>query len=316
MKKFFNYDKKLNHVFFINNHIVLLISKLIIEKYDIKKENIFILSLRNTSTSLINGKSINIKRNLILEKILKKFFLIDLFGLSIKKNLEKLNNKFVLYTPWDIDEVMPILKSKFCLGHCYLEEGQMSFNISYEYEYCKTYREERLRLKEKRISNSQKVGDLTVFKKYFNDSSTKYFAISEDAFPFINKRKKVIFKNFESIKKTYKPALIGIKNLGIFCSPRRFEKKRLEEVLLRLCNYLPLNSCLKLHPEMYMDNFYLKNISLLLNKIDRSDILICESNIIIEAEMLFEKKNLFGPLTSLINYAEMLGSTFKKVNIY
>ena len=37
---------------------------------------------------------------------------------------------------------------------------------------------------------------------------------------------------------------------------------------------------------------------------------------IIEAEMLFEKKILFGPLTSLINYAKVFGSEFHLIDIY
>ena len=318
MEKIYRFRKNVNHVFFINNNIVYLISMLIINKYNIDPENVLIVSLRNTNTQLILGEEINIKRFYIIEKIIAKLFLFNLFGFLIRKKLESLNNNFILYTPWDLDEVIPVFKSKFCLGHCYLEEGQMSYLNFIEYKSCKTYKKQWLRLKEKKLSlkNLKYNDDTSVFKKIFNDSSIKYFSISENAFPLIEDRKKITLKNFEIIKNSYNPKLIGIKNLGIFCSPRRIKKNGLDKILIRLCDYLPYNSALKLHPEMYVDNSYILEIKLILVRISRSDILLCESNTIIEAEMLFEKKNLFGPLTSLIKYAEIFGSTFTKVNIY
>ena len=43
---------------------------------------------------------------------------------------------------------------------------------------------------------------------------------------------------------------------------------------------------------------------------------ICNQKIIVEAEMLFEKKFLIGPLTSLEKYAKLFGSNFKRIEIY
>ena len=67
---------------------------------------------------------------------------------------------------------------------------------------------------------------------------------------------------------------------------------------------------------MYQNNSYIKKILILLEKFNRTDIFVCDSETIIEAEMLFEKKKLIGPLTSLIKYAEIFGSSFKQINIY
>ena len=43
---------------------------------------------------------------------------------------------------------------------------------------------------------------------------------------------------------------------------------------------------------------------------------LCNNDVLLEAEMLFEKKYLYGPLTSLIKYSNLLGSEFKKICIY
>ena len=91
---------------------------------------------------------------------------------------------------------------------------------------------------------------------------------------------------------------------------------KLEGTLYSLVKHLPENSALKLHPSMYQNNSYIKKILILLEKFNRTDIFVCDSETIIEAEMLFEKKKLIGPLTSLIKYAEIFGSSFKQINIY
>ena len=43
---------------------------------------------------------------------------------------------------------------------------------------------------------------------------------------------------------------------------------------------------------------------------------LCSNDVIIELEMLHEKKKLVGSLTSLIKYADAFGSEFIKVDLY
>ena len=52
----------------------------------------------------------------------------------------------------------------------------------------------------------------------------------------------------------------------------------------------------------------------MLSQRDHSD--IYDKSVIIEAEILFEKKTLYGPMTSLKTYAPLLGSDFIDVSIY
>ena len=57
-------------------------------------------------------------------------------------------------------------------------------------------------------------------------------------------------------------------------------------------------------------SYYLESLD-----IDK-EITLCSNSIILEAEMLFEEKRLYGPLTSLCEYAKLFGSEFVEIKIY
>ena len=162
---------------------------------------------------------------------------------------------------------------------------------------------------------AKKKGKKQKKKKHCSGNNTSG-AVGGDSEGDVNINKKIILDNFQNIKNSYKPRLINTKNIGIFCSSRRIMGNKLEGTLYSLVKHLPENSALKLHPSMYQNNSYIKKILILLEKFNRTDIFVWDSETIIEAEMLFEKKKLIGPLTSLIKYAEIFGSSFKQINIY
>lgn len=310
-------EENLFHVFIINSPIVEILAKLVIEKYKILENRVIIINIRDTYCGYLKGKSIKIKRFIILEKIFSKIFIFSLHGILLRKEIEKLNNNFVFYTPWDSDESIEIINSKYCKHFSYLEEGQMSYNEYEEYKFKNERKIQRARIKKKNLSLTSQnyTSDKSFFSEYFNNKSFKYFCLSNEAFPLIKDDKKIVLDNVNVIKKIYKPKLIGRKCIGIFCSPRRIRKNKLKDCLGILLSNLPINSALKLHPDMY-SYFYYKEIKFFLKEFNRFDIYLCEKDIIIEGEMLFEKKNLFGPLSSLIKYAEIYGSNFKKIDIY
>ena len=75
------------------------------------------------------------------------------------------------------------------------------------------------------ITKGEKGKDF-IYKNYnflntFNLYKNLFFLVSKNAFPLIDQEKKVLLENFEFVKKNYKPKLLGIKNIGIMCSPRR-----------------------------------------------------------------------------------------------
>ena len=100
------------------------------------------------------------------------------------------------------------------------------------------------------------------------------------------------------------------------CSPRRFKLNRWKESINSFINLLPEKSVIKLHPEFYANKGYLNKFMYLFTNLNFKNLEICDKSVIIEAEMLFEKKTLYGPMTSLKTYAPLLGSDFIDVSIY
>ena len=118
------------------------------------------------------------------------------------------------------------------------------------------------------------------------------------------------------MKKNYKPKLLGIKNIGIMCSPRRISSNW-ELSIKKFIENLPPQSVIKLHPEFYVKSELQERFSNYLELLDiNKKITICSNSVILEAEMLFEKKRFYGPLTSLCEYAKLFESDFVKIKIY
>ena len=320
--EYFNIKKnrdQLNHIFVLTNPLVVFISKLIIEKYKIPEERIILISYRNTNSDLIRGKIQNIKLS-FFDKLFRKFFLFSLYGYRLRRILEKESTDFIFYCDWDNRDVIELINSKKCLGQAYIEEGQSSFNNFNIYKFKKNRFSQWLRLRRWKRSSDIKEKlclDVHSFNEFYNDLAFAYFTISNNSFPLVDKNKKVLLKDFSIVKKFYKPYLIGIKNIGIMCSPRRLKENNWNFAIRNLVNSLPDNSFIKLHPEFYTNNKLIEKFSKILDIYKgQKKINICNSSTIIEAEMLFEEKILFGPLTSLEKYAIEFGSKFNKISIY
>lgn len=310
---------QVNHVFVLTNPLVVFISKIIIEKYKIPEEKIILISYRNTNTNLLKGKIHNIKL-LFIDKLFRKLFLFSLYGYRLRKSIEKECSEFIFYCDWDNRDIIELMNSKKCVGQAYIEEGQSAFNNFSIYKFKRNRFFQWLRLiRWKRSSDIKEKLCLDVhsFNEFYNDLAFGFFTISNNSFPLVNKDKKVLLKDFSILKKLYKPYLIGIKNIGIMCSPRRLNKNNWNFSVRNLVNCLPDNSFIKLHPEFYTNHKLIEKFSNILDfyKGDKT-INICNSFTIIEAEMLFEEKILFGPLTSLEKYAIEFGSKFNRIIMY
>ena len=55
-----------------------------------------------------------------------------------------------------------------------------------------------------------------------------------------------------------------------------------------------------------------KKLKSITDDVSAKKIDLCSNDVIIELEMLYEKKYLIGPITSLSIYSRMFGSKFKK----
>ena len=87
-------------------------------------------------------------------------------------------------------------------------------------------------------------------------------------------------------------------------------------MILILIKTLPNGGLIKLHPSFYVSDKKIEKIKKYLEKETDNQIQLCAIDVILEIEMLFEKKNILGPQTSLSYYADFFGSNFKLIKLY
>lgn len=296
-------------VFLINNPVTAIISKMIIEAYGIAQENVVAVSVRKTDTSLIDMHAIDpgVRWS---DRILIKLFGDFPISRRVLRPLNRKKKKFILFTAWAYGEsnstpcIGQLLSSEYCQDLCYIEEGQAAYRHVYigpNKNKKKAYSDDEERLNHREI---------------YKFDSPGFFGILPEAFPLIPKEKRFILSNYGDIKKYYRPLLEEVKIIALTCADRRLQANQWEAMLQKLVDMMPDGGVIKLHPSFAFDRDKRQKMELLLSKIAPQSIQLCPDNAIIELEMLYGKKTLVGPLTSLKKYAEAFGSTFKDVELY
>ena len=88
------------------------------------------------------------------------------------------------------------------------------------------------------------------------------------------------------------------------------------DMLSKLISILPNGSIIKPHPSFTINNNIYNEFKDLFNRINNKHIRLCESNVMLELEMIYEKKQIFGPQSSLSIYTKMLGSKYEEINLF
>ena len=301
-------DQNWNHVFFIVNPVTAILARLIIERFKIDKKNLIIYSLRNTDVSIIGDDYKHLKKS-----IFKRLFIklgLNSVSNSVLNDLKKKNNPFLIYCSWCFHEsistpsINRILESELSRGHLYIEEGQA------------TYRPSRPFNTSKQVKEIHKHAES--FKQMYRDDAYGYISILKDAFPKVPKEKKLILDNLNDLKNFYKPKLMGIKSIGLTCAQRRIRDNEWETMLRKLFKSMPEGGIVKIHPSFLTDGKKRKKILSIFSKLrdQYKNIELCDDDVILEIEMLYEKKELIGSITSLEVYADNFGSDFKKIELF
>lgn len=294
------------YVFFVNSPITVIITKLCIEEYKLDPKKILIVSIRDTKTNILDYETINPKRTFI-DRIILRFFKIDLFGKKISNQIKKLIDKnYLIFCSWYYPEVQASIKSNNCIAHLYIEEGQLSYSdikpISIEEmereNKTKVYREPYLR------------------KNFFLNTAKAYLGIFPNVFPQISKDLRFTLNNHSDILKIYKPKLIGIKNIGLTCAERRIKDNDWRIIIDKLIADMTEGGVIKLHPSFNSSKTKFEIIKNYTELKSENRVRLCSLETIIEIEMMQEPKKLIGPLTSLRYYAESMGSSFQEIKLY
>lgn len=296
-------------VFLINNPVTAIVSKMIIEAYGIRQEKVVAVSIRKSDTSLIHDDAIDPGVRWSDRPLIKLF---GDFPISrrILTPLIKNKSNFILFAAWAYGEsnaapsIGKLLSSKYCQGLCYVEEGQAAYRP--------------IKLGTRRINKESYSDDEDRLnhREIYKFDSTAFFGILPDAFPLIPKDRRFILNNFGDIKDHYTPLLRGAHTIGLTCAERRLQPLQWEAMLQVLIDEMPNGGAIKLHPSFSFDRKKRRRIQEILSEIAPPTIQICSDHAIIELEMLYGKKSLIGPLTSLKRYAEAFGSKFNDVELY
>ena len=122
IKEIFNKD--VYHVFFLINPVVEIIIYLWIKTFKIPNSKVILLKLRKNTSSLINLPATYFRKS-ILDRIFSKLG-HDRYSRKYEKYIADKSIKFYLYSSWVHPEFDFLLNNENCLGHFYLEEGQLA----------------------------------------------------------------------------------------------------------------------------------------------------------------------------------------------
>ena len=296
-------DKNQLHIFYVTNQINAVIVYEYIKENSINSNDIRILFERDISAlNVFKGmKFINCKRG-FLEKIGDRLISTLSYKALVRRTIESNRTPFIFYTPWLNEMSREIVASKYCRGHVYIEEGDQ------------TYKDYPLFLSG---SDHQCVTkNIPAYKhtNYWRDDGLLWVGISEKSFKTAPMEKKYILKSFDHFKKVYKPLLKEFKTILLMPTPARLPKSEWKKSLIKMASGIEEPFALKLHPGFGSSPNIYKEFEGYLIDLNFCRSIVCNSEVIIEGEMLFHKKKLIGDRTSLSRYADLLGSTFEEIN--
>lgn len=297
-------SNNITSVFFVVNPLTAMISRLIIDQFELK--NILIVSFRLTPVELIKSKTI-----FVTEKkfdAYRKKLLFD--SPSGRRILEAIEGDFILFTSWAFRETNWLIKSKKCKGHFYIEEGQGSYMNYTTFDYKKL---PFWILIKNNFKNRINKGDGIGY--FYREDNSGFIGLHPKSFPNIKFSQKYFLKNKEKLKLVYSQKIMGYKNIGLSCAERRLEDNNWKGMIDKLIECLPNGGLIKLHPSFCMSQEKTIKIKKYLTLKTNKRIKLCDNNVILEIEMLYENKNLYGPQTSLSFYADYLGSNFIPINL-
>ncbi len=298
------------HVFLVASPILGIVSRTIIDNYKLSNQNVLIVSLRDTPLNIFHHNNIKIIPDKF-DRYLEKILFDAPSGRKIYKNINHPQKKFIVYSGWAYREVNYLLKKRNCKGHIYIEEGQGSYMNYRPYNFNKMTFQDKLK-----FNWRNRINPIDGEGFFFRNDAKAYIGLDRDSFPRIPESKKFILDNIYNIKKYYKPKIFGKKTIGLTSSASRLPKaedwKKMLEILIQ---NLPDRSLLKPHPSFTSNKTAFSKFKFLFNQLNNKNIELCNSDVFIEIEMMYEKKNIIGPQSSLSRYASLIGSTYKQINL-
>ena len=292
------------HLFFISNPIFELITFLWINLLKLPEDKVILIILRNNSTGIFKDKYIFFKKTKL--DLLYQKLNFDRYSEKILKWTNQNTSQYYVYCARLHEEAEKLINQKNCLGHFYIEEGQLSHNSKKIFD--KNFVVDKKKLNKPTYA---------AYKEYqFRKDAISFIGIDDNVFPLADVEKKIILEDLDLIKKVYKPLLIGKPNIALIPAPRRLEKIKFSKFLEAFFNLIPRGSTIKFHPGYQYSDQKLKELEEYFKNKFNNSYSVCSNKVILEIEMMYEKKYIYGAESSLEIYAKKFKSSFKYINLY
>ena len=207
-----------------------------------------------------------------------------------------------MYCPRLHQEAEKLINHKNCLGHFYIEEGQISYSP-------KKIFDKNLKVDINKLNKPIYAAN----KEYhFRKDAISFIGIDKNVFPLADIEKKIILEDLDLVKKIYKPLLSGKHNIALIPAPRRLEKIKFSDFFEVFFKLIPIGSTIKFHPGYQYSDQKLKELEDFFKNKFNNSYSVCSNKVILEVE----KKSIYGSKSSLEIYAKKFKSSYKYINLY
>jgi hypothetical protein len=288
------YEVCLNYVAIINNPLVALVVRLYFIDRKIDPSRVLLISERNTSLDIFD------------ERCPRTFLGTD--GLTAEKRLfitrQVQDKKFVLITPWVLEVADYLGRKQNCFGFIYCEEGRMAYFKSKPYS-------DRIvvpwKLRKLIVERTKNVNYL--FKK----NPLLLISIGQEAFKDIFPCEPLHVVPASLIPLIYEPKIKSYENILLTPSVRYVNQI---SALFRFAAEKIVNlAAIKIHPSLEskreMIKYELEKCFAIRSAIPE----LIERNVVLEGEMFFDKKIIYGMASSIEIYANLFGSKYVQLSI-
>jgi hypothetical protein len=290
------------HVFLIHNPVAIIMAMMIVDAYQIPFGSVRVVGIRHTSPHLTGFQELPLIVR-AYDRYVNRFTGRNLAAWRLcRKYLSELH--YIVYASWVYSEVEELLSSNRSLGLVVFEEGQQSYYQSppYRPDLFNRWLFRRNQILRGSISH------------YFRNDTSAYVSLTTEAFPLMPRERRYVLSNLESVAQNYAPRLKGIAVIGLMPAPRRLTSAGVFPAIDKLIDAVQGQGVIKMHPGYLSEKFYVPSrFAKYINERSGGRIDLCPDDVLIELEMLVEKKQLYGARSSLVRYADLLGSSFVPV---
>lgn len=291
------------HVFFIPNPVAAIMSLMIVEFYELPRDQVYAVSMRHSDTSFTNLVELPLEVG-PFDRYANRLTGRNMAAIRLKRRLKRHGSKYIVYASWHYSEIEEVTASSSCLGTIIFEEGQLTY---YEINPYRNAIWNTWRFRKGRIAKG-------LIDNYLREDAAAFVGLSPDSFPGIPGHKKYVLDDISAIAGNYEPQLTGIRSIGLMPAPRRLSAPDIFPAVEKLIKVIPGRGVVKLHPGYRSERHYsLERFSELVENVSDGRVSLCPEDTVLELEMLAEEKVLYGARTSLSRYAKMFGSQFHEV---